>query len=76
VDKGLAREDAYKVVQRNAMRSWDHNEDFRELLKSDPEALAYFSVGELEEIFDYGYYTRYINDTFQRIGLLPARVSA
>jgi adenylosuccinate lyase len=76
VDKGLAREDAYKVVQRNAMRSWDNNEDFRELLKSDPEALAYFSMGELEEIFDYGYYTRYVNDTFQRIGLLPARVSA
>jgi adenylosuccinate lyase len=75
VDKGLAREDAYKVVQRNAMRSWDHNEDFRELLKSDPEALAYFSMGELDEIFDYGYYTRYIADTFQRIGLLPARVS-
>lgn len=75
VDKGLAREEAYKVVQRNAMRSWDHNEDFRELLKSDPEALAYFSMGELDEIFDYGYYTRYIGDTFQRIGLLPARVS-
>jgi adenylosuccinate lyase len=76
IDKGLAREDAYKVVQRNAMRSWDHNEDFRELLKSDPEALSYFSMGELDEIFDYGYYTRYIGDTFQRIGLLPARVSA
>jgi adenylosuccinate lyase len=75
VDKGLAREDAYKVMQRNAMRSWDHNQDFRELLKSDPEALAYFSMGELDEIFDYGYYTRYIDDTFQRIGLLPARVS-
>ena len=71
VDKGLAREDAYKVVQRNAMRSWDHGEDFRELIKSDSDALKSLTSNEMEEIFDYGYYTRYVDDTFQRIGLLP-----
>ena len=76
VDKGLAREDAYKVVQRNAMRSWDENLDFRDLLKSDPEAQSYLSREEMEEIFDYDYYTRYIDDTFQRIGLLKSKVSA
>jgi len=76
VDKGLARESAYKVVQRNAMRSWDEHQDFRELLKSDQEALSYFSLKELEEIFDYRYYTRYVDDTFQRVGLLPSPVSA
>lgn len=76
VDKGLSREDAYKIVQRNAMRSWDDNQDFRELLKSDPEAQTYLSLEEMEEIFDYGYYTRYINDTFLRIGLLKSKVSA
>ena len=76
VDKGLSREDAYKVVQRNAMRSWDDNQDFRELLKSDPEAQTYLSLEEMEQIFDYGYYTRYIDDTFQRIGLLKSKVSA
>ena len=73
VDRGMAREEAYQVVQRNAMRSWDHNEDFRELLKADADALKQFSVEELEELFDYGYYTRYVDQTFQRAGLLPAQ---
>jgi len=76
VEKGLAREDAYKVVQRNAMRSWDDNQDFRALFKSDPEAQAHLSLAEMDEIFDYGYYTRYIDDTFLRIGLLKSKVSA
>ena len=76
VDKGLAREDAYKVVQRNAMQSWDENLDFRDLLKSDAEAQSYLSREEMEEIFDYDYYTRFIDDTFQRIGLLKSKVSA
>ncbi len=75
VDKGMTREDAYKVVQRNAMNSWDQSEDFRALLKSDQEALKHLSKEEMEEIFDYGYYTRYVDDTFQRIGLLQATVS-
>ncbi len=74
VDRGLAREAAYEIVQRNAMRSWDQGEDFRELLKSDPEAMTYFSLEDLEQIFDYGYYTRYVDETFQRVGLLPVQV--
>ena len=72
VDKGAARETAYQVVQRNAMRSWDGGQDFRELLKGDPEALEWLTGPELETLFDYRYYTRYVDDTFQRIGLLPA----
>ena len=75
VDRGMAREEAYQVVQRNAMRSWDHNEDFRELLKADADARNRFSVEELEELFDYGYYTRYVDETMQRAGLLPARAA-
>jgi adenylosuccinate lyase len=76
VDKGLAREDAYKIVQRNTARSWDRNEDFRDLIKSDGEALASLSAEELDEVFDYRYYTRYVDHTFQRIGFLPAEGSA
>jgi adenylosuccinate lyase len=76
VDRGLAREAAYKIVQRNAMRSWDHGEDFRELLKADPDALAHLTTHDLERVFDYSYYTRYIDDTFQRIGLIRPKVSA
>ena len=72
VDKGLAREEAYKIVQGNAARCWEEGRDFRELLKSDSTVAAYLSPGELEELFDYGYYTRYVDDTFRRLGLLPA----
>ena len=75
VDKGLAREDAYAIVQSNAMTGWDEGRDFRELIKSDKEAATYLSEGELNELFDYGYYTRYVDETFQRLGLLPAKIS-
>ena len=76
VDKGAARETAYHIVQRNAMQSWDGGQDFRELLKADPEALEWLTGPELETLFDYRYYTRYVDDTFQRIGLLPAAGSS
>ena len=72
VDRGLAREEAYKIVQFNAARSWDEGVDFRELIKSDPTATACFSEDDLQGLFDYGYYTRYVDDTFRRLGLLPA----
>ena len=69
VEKGLPREDAYHTVQSNAMRSWDDELDFRDLLTSDPAVTSYLSSEELAEIFDYGYYTRYVHETFRRIGL-------
>ena len=75
-EKGLSREAAYDIVQRNAMKAWDHGEDFRRLLKSDPEAVEQLTVNEMDDLFDYGYYTRYIDDNFQRIGLLTAPVLA
>ena len=76
VDKGVSREEAYRIVQSNASRCWDEGRDFRELLKSDPTVAAYLSPAELEGLFDYGYYTRYVDDTFQRLGLLPAAVGS
>ncbi|HZA22277.1 MAG TPA: adenylosuccinate lyase, partial [Dehalococcoidia bacterium] len=76
VDKGLSREDAYKIVQRNAMRSWDQGEDFRDLLRADLDARSQVSPEEMGRIFDYSYYTRYIDDTFQRVGLIRPKVSA
>ena len=76
VDKGVARETAYHIVQRNAMQSWDTGQDFRQLLHADSQAQEWFAAPELESLFDYRYYTRYIDDTFQRIGLLPAAVPA
>ena len=74
VDKGLSREKAYKLIQRNAMKSWETESDFRELLKSDPEALSHLSEIEMEALFDYGYYTRFVDATFRRAGLVPTAV--
>ena len=76
VDKGLAREAAYELVQRNAMRAWEEDQDFRQLLRSDEDILSCLSTAELDELFDYNYYTRYIDDTFNRLGLLPVKRAA
>ena len=70
VEKGMGREEAYAVVQRNAMKTWDEGHDFRELLRRDPQVTARLRGEELEGLFDYGPYTRYVDDTFRRIGLL------
>ena len=70
VEKGLSRDGAYELVQRNAMRSWDEEIDFRELLKSDAEVTSYISRDQLGCLFDHGYYLRYVEDTFRRIGLV------
>lgn len=75
-EKGLSRETAYDIVQRNAMRAWDDAQDFRQLLKSDPQASKHLTAAEMDRLFDYGYYTRYIDDNFKRIGLSPTPVFA
>ena len=69
IEKGASREEAYKVVQDHAMRAWDSGADFRELLRHDPEVTGRFQAQELEELFDYSYFTRYVNQVFQRLGL-------
>ena len=81
VDRGLSREEAYKIVQTNAMRCWAEMDlpdgcDFRDLLKSDSAVAPYLSEAELDKLFDYGYYTRYVDNTFRRLGLLSAPVGS
>ena len=76
IDKGLAREAAYELVQRNAMQAWDENQDFRQLVKLDGDVLGCLSTTELDGLFDYGYYTRYIDETFDRLGLQPEQRAA
>ena len=70
VDKGVSREDAYRIVQVNAGRSWDEKKDFRDLLRADPQTGEHLSSSELDELFDYRYYTRYVDETFARLGLI------
>jgi adenylosuccinate lyase len=69
IDKGLSRQKAYELVQRNAMKAWKENKNFLTLLKADPEVTAYLPSAELEPLFDYNYYLRYVDDIFARLGL-------
>jgi adenylosuccinate lyase len=67
VDKGLAREDAYRLVQRNAMRVWAEGGDFLALLKADAEVSKALSAAELEPLFDLAYHTRHVDAIFARV---------
>lgn len=69
IDKGLSRQKAYELVQRNAMKAWKRNRSFLSLLKADTEVTAVLPPTELEPLFDYQYYLRYIDDIFKRLGL-------
>jgi adenylosuccinate lyase len=69
IDKGLSRQDAYKLVQRNAMQTWAEGKDFLTLLKADKDVTAVISPAELTRLFDYSYYLRFVDDIFQRLEL-------
>jgi len=70
IDKGMNRQAAYKLVQRNAMISWKERRGFRAVLLSDADITSHISATELTSIFDYGYYTRFVDDSFRRLGPL------
>jgi adenylosuccinate lyase len=70
IDKGLGRQEAYKMVQRNAMESWENRLDFLELLKADNDVLAVLPV-ERRIHFRYKYYLRYVDENFQEAGFNP-----
>lgn len=69
IDKGLSREQAYKMVQRNAMQSWRERASFLDLLRSDPEVSGHLSPSDFEAVFDYGYFLRHIDGIFEQAGL-------
>jgi adenylosuccinate lyase len=66
-EKGLSREDAYTLVQRNALRSWETGEGLRDLLKADADSPL--SDAELDAAFDLGWYLRHVDDIYARFGM-------
>ena len=64
---GISREDAYAMVQRNAMKVWEAGADFREELRADPEVVAALGVQGIEAHFDMGYHTRHVDTIFARV---------
>ena len=69
IDKGMGRQEAYELVQRNAMKAWQGGKNFLTLLKADSEVTEVLPAKELEPLFDYDYYLRYVDDIFHRLGL-------
>ena len=65
--KGASREDAYKLVQRNAMPVWRGEGDFLQLLKKDAEVKKYLTDAEIEEQFDLGYHFKHVDTIFKRV---------
>jgi adenylosuccinate lyase len=64
---GVSREDAYRLVQRNAMKTWEHGADFLEELLADKEVRAALSEDEIREKFDLGYHTKHVDTIFSRV---------
>ncbi|MBI4651403.1 adenylosuccinate lyase [Candidatus Desantisbacteria bacterium] len=69
VDKGFTREEAYKIIQRNALLVWDKDTDFRTLLLNDTEINKNLTEQDIDKIFDLNYYLRNIEKIFKRVGI-------
>ncbi|MCL0086207.1 adenylosuccinate lyase [Thermodesulfovibrionales bacterium] len=66
-EKGVARQDAYAMVQKNAMESWRNGINFMELLQKDSNITRHLSLSEIEVIFDLGHYLRNVDYIFKRV---------
>ncbi|PYE44655.1 adenylosuccinate lyase [Rhizobium sp. PP-F2F-G20b] len=64
---GASREDAYRLVQRNAMRVWEQGKDFLEELLADEEVRGYLPEADIREKFDLGYHTKHVDTIFRRV---------
>ncbi len=64
---GVSREDAYRLVQRNAMKVWEEGRDFQEELLADAEVTAALSPDQIAENFDLGYHTKHVDTIFARV---------
>jgi len=62
VDSGLERDEAYRIVQRHAMRAWDEDMDFQQLVRADPEIRI-----DLDTVFDENAYTKHVDVVFERL---------
>jgi adenylosuccinate lyase len=67
IGAGVARADAYRLVQRNAMRAWDEERDFGELLRADPNIARRV---DLDAVLDLTAYTRHLDTVFDRLQAL------
>jgi adenylosuccinate lyase len=68
MEKGLARQAAYEIVQRTAMRAWSDQRSFHDLLAAEPDVAARLSPEELKACFDPAWYLRNVDAIYRRCG--------
>ncbi|EKD41688.1 MAG: hypothetical protein ACD_73C00577G0002 [uncultured bacterium] len=66
-EKGVSREESYKLVQKNAMKVWEEGKDFLTELKNDPSVTRHLSPSDLDPLFDLSYYLRHVDTIFERV---------
>ena len=76
VEAGMDRNEAYELVQAHALTASDAESDFRELIRADAKVTARISANELTDLFDYGYFLRFTDAIFSRIGLTEQSVKS
>lgn len=69
IEHGMTREQAYDLVQKNAMQSWENSQDFHQLLAADPAVSAALSADDLAACFDLSYHLKQIDAIFARVGI-------
>ncbi len=67
IDKGMSREGAYAVVQRNAMASWEKHLEFRDLLKKDDQVTAILTPSEIDDVFHVERFLKHVDFIFRRV---------
>jgi adenylosuccinate lyase len=70
VETGLSRDEAYRLVQGHAMRAWEEELDFPELVRADAEIGERLDPAALDAIFDLGHYTRHVDTVFERLAAI------
>jgi adenylosuccinate lyase len=70
VEKGCMREEAYKWVQQAAFKAWEEGQDFREVIQENPKVIEYIKPEEIQNLFDWNYHLKHIDDVFKRLGLI------
>lgn len=66
-EKGMERQKAYVMVQKNAMKVWESGQDFKELIMEDEDICRYLSKKEIEEMFDLDYHLKHVDEIFERV---------
>ncbi len=70
IEKGLNREEAYRMIQNCAKQVWDHRDlKMKDIVKRSPDIKKYLNEKEVEEVFDYRYHTKFVNEIFKRVGI-------